>query len=337
MKEIIQKLIEKKDLSSEEARESMHIIMSGNATDAQIAGFLIALRMKGETPEEIASMVEVMREFADAIKPKVKSRLVDTCGTGGDKIKTFNISTTAMFIVAGTGIPIAKHGNRSVSSKCGSADVLETLGIRIDMEPKKVEECIEKVGVGFMFAPTFHKAMRYVMPARKQLGVRTIFNVLGPLTNPANAKGQILGIFDPDMTEKIAEVLKLTGVERAFVVHGIDGLDEISTIGETKVSELHDRKIKTYYIKPEDFGIRKASVDDILGGDAAINAKIMKDILYGKETGPKRDIVLLNAAAGIVAGGKANTLEEGIEIAKESLNSGKAAKKLEDLIRFSQS
>src|SRR3989338_2414350 len=232
----------------------MKTIMSGNATDAQIAGFLVAMRMKGETPGEIASMVKVMREFADTIKPAVNSRLVDTCGTGGDEIKTFNISTAAMFIVAGSGIPIAKHGNRSVSSKCGSADVLEALGVKVDMEPKKVEECIEKVGIGFMFAPTFHKAMKYVMPARKQLGVRTIFNVLGPLTNPANAKGQIVGIFNPDLTEKIAEVLKLTGVERAFVVHGMDGLDEISTIGETKISELHNGKIDTYYIKPEEFG-----------------------------------------------------------------------------------
>ena len=334
MKNYIQELINGHDLTTEQAMDAMEMIMSGKATDAQIAAFLTALRMKGETPTEVASMATVMRKFAENINPKVNGTLVDTCGTGGDKLNTFNISTTAMFVVAGAGIPIAKHGNRSVTSKSGSADVLEALGVTIDLVPPKVEECIEKTGIGFMFAPIFHKAMKYVMPARTQLGIRTVFNILGPLTNPANAKGQVIGVYSEELTEKMAEVLKLVGLERALVVHGLHGLDEISTLGKTKVSELRDDEVRTYYIKPEDFGITRAKESDLTGGDALQCARILKDILAGKETKARRDIVLLNAAAGIVAGKKADNLGEGLKIAKDSIDSGNALKKLNELIDF---
>ncbi|PKP53428.1 MAG: anthranilate phosphoribosyltransferase [Candidatus Altiarchaeales archaeon HGW-Altiarchaeales-3] len=334
MKQIIQKLVERKDLTPDEAKEAMQIIMSGDATDAQIAGFLTALRMKGETAEEIAALALIMRKFAENIHPKVEGTLVDTCGTGGDKLNTFNISTAAMFVVAGAGIPIAKHGNRSVSSLCGSADVLEALGVKIDIEPKKVTECIEKVGIGFMFAPLFHKSMKYVMPARTQLGIRTVFNILGPLSNPANAQGQVIGVFDEKLTEKIAEVLKIIGLKRAMVVHGMAGLDEISTIGETKISELINGEIDNYIITPEEFGLERANGSDLSGGNAGENAKILIEILKGEERGAKRDIVLINAAAGIVVGGKAKTISEGLELAKGSIDSGRAYKKLKNMIAY---
>lgn len=335
MKDFIQALVECRDLSAEEAGSAMKLLMGGEASEAQIASFLTALRMKGETPTEIAAMVSVMREFADTIHPRVSGRLVDTCGTGGDKLNTFNVSTTSMFVVAGAQIPIAKHGNRSVSSKCGSADVLEELGVKIDLPPKSVEECIEKVGVGFMFAPVFHKSMKNVMPARRAMGIRTVFNVLGPLTNPANAKGQIVGVFDAGLTGKLAQVLKLVGLEHAFVVHGVDGLDEISIISETEVSELNeDGSISAYTLKPEDLGLKRAHAEDIVGGDAKENARILRRILEGKGDGPKRDMVLLNAAAGIVCGGKADSLEDGIDAARESIESGKAHKKLKELTAY---
>lgn len=337
MKNYIQKLINGHDLTRQQARDAMEMIMSGKATDAQIAAFLTALRLKGETPTEVASMATVMREFAANINPDVTGTLVDTCGTGGDKLNTFNVSTTAMFVVSGAKIPIAKHGNRSITSKSGSADVLEALGVKIDLPPPRVEECIEKIGIGFMFAPIFHKAMKYVMPARKQLGIRTVFNILGPLTNPANAKGQVIGVYSEELTEKMAEVLKLVGLERAFVVHGLHGLDELSTLGKTKVSELRDGEVRTYHIKPEDFGVKRAKEGDLTGGDAMQCAGILKDIVGGKETKEtkaKRDIVLLNAAAGIVVGKKADSLGEGLEIAKDSIDSGNALKKLNELIDF---
>ncbi len=334
MKEIIEKLINGLNLAPDEAESAMQTIMSGKATDAQIAAFLVALRIKGETPEEIAALAQVMRRFATAIRPEVSGTLVDTCGTGGDAAGTFNISTASMFVVAGAGIPIAKHGNRSVSSKSGSADVLESLGVNIAMAPEKVQECIEKTGIGFMFAPGFHSAMKHVMPARRELGIRTVFNILGPLTNPANAKGQVVGVYNAALTEKIAEVMNILGVERAFVVHGEPGMDEISNVGKTKISELSKGKIKTYMITPEDFGVKRARMADLAGADAKENAKIITDILAGKDKGPKRDIVLLNAAAGIVAGKKAETLKEGIEIARDSIDSGKAYKKLEAMRKF---
>lgn len=332
MKEFIQKLVDGRDLTGAEAEAAMKAIMSGESNDAQNAGFLTALRVKGETATEIAAMVRVMRDFAENINPKVDGRLVDTCGTGGDKLSTFNVSTTSMFVVAGAGIPIAKHGNRSVSSKCGSADVLEALGVKIDLPPDKVEKCIENVGIGFMFAPVFHKSMKNVMPARKALGIRTVFNILGPLTNPANAKGQIVGVFDGALTEKLAEVLKLVGLERAFVVHGVNGCDEISIVCDTKVSELaEDGSIHSYTVKPEDYGFKRARAKDILGGNAKENARLLKAILSGNEDGAKRDIVILNAAAGIICGGKTESIEEGIKLAKESIDSGSAYKKLKEM------
>ena len=335
MKEFIQKLVEGKNLTEEESRKAMETIMSGKATDAQIAGFLIALRMKGETPEEIAEFARVMREFSRKIKPRIEP-LVDVCGTGGDRINTFNISTTAMFIVSASGIPVAKHGNRAVSSRCGSADVLEELGINLNLEPEKIREGIEKIGIGFMFAPLHHSAMKYVMPARRELGVRTVFNILGPLTNPANASAQLMGVFDPELTERLAEVFGLLKLKSAIVAYGEPGLDELSTLGKTKISELKDGKVRTYFIRPEDFGLSRAKVEDITGGSAKENARILRDILSGEETGARRGITLLNSAAGIVVGGVADNLKEGYEIARDVLDSGKAHNKLEEFIEFAK-
>ena len=335
IKEAIKKLVECKNLTREEAALTMDTIMKGNATPSQIAAFITALRMKGETVDEITGCAEKMREHAENIYPHQKN-LVDTCGTGGDVSGTFNVSTVSALVAAGAGVPIAKHGNRSVSSRCGSADVLEALGVKIDLEPKKVEECINEVGIGFIFAPKFHKAMKYAMPSRKETGIRTIFNILGPLTNPAKASAQVLGVFNPDLTEVMAKVLGNLGVKQALVVHGLDGLDEISISDKTKVTHLKDGKIENYLIKPEDFGIKKGKKEDILGGSAEENAKIAIEILKSKEKGTKRNIVLLNAAAAIVVGGKASDLKEGAKLAAESLDSGAAYKKLEELIAFTQ-
>ncbi len=334
MKEFIQKIVEEKNLSGKESEKAMERIMSGEATPSQLGSFLTALRMKGETAEEIAGLAKVMRRFAQKLKPKINGALVDVCGTGGDKIKTFNISTTAMFIVAATGVPVAKHGNRAITSHCGSADVLEELGINLNLEPDKIKEGIEKLGIGFMFAPAHHLAMKYVMPTRKELGIRTVFNILGPLTNPANAQAQLMGVFAPDLTEKLAEVFKLLGLKQAMVVYGEPGLDEISNLGKTKLSELKNGKIKTYFVKPEDFGFKKAKAKDLAGGDKKENVKILTDILSGREKGPKRDIVILNSAAGIVVGNKAKDLKQGIKIARDVLGKGLAYKKLEEFIGF---
>ncbi|EHP87375.1 anthranilate phosphoribosyltransferase [Methanotorris formicicus] len=327
----IKKVVEFKDLDESEAIEVMNEIMGGKATQPQIASILTALRMKGETPVEIASFAKVMREFATKINPKV-DKLVDTCGTGGDNLNTFNISTTVAFVVAGCCVAVAKHGNRSVSSKCGSADVLEALGVNLDIPPKKVEECIEKVGIGFLFAPLYHSAMKHALPVRKEIGIRTVFNVLGPLTNPANAEYQVVGVYDGNLTEKIAEVLKLLGLKGAMVVHG-SGMDEITTTGETKISELKDGDVKTYTITPEEFGFKRANVDELKGGDAKENARILREILDGKE-GAKRDIVLINAAAALYVCNEAKSLEEGIKMAEKSIDSGKAMEKLEKLVEF---
>ncbi|MEE8168872.1 MAG: anthranilate phosphoribosyltransferase [Candidatus Hydrothermarchaeales archaeon] len=335
MKEFINKVVEGQDLSETEAQEAMKAMMSGDATQAQMGAFLTALRMKGETIGEVSAFAKVMREFASSIHPKVKETLVDTCGTGGDKIKTFNISTLAAFVVAGAGVPIAKHGNRSVTSKSGSADVLEALGLKLDVTPEEVERSIEDIGIGFMFAPTFHKAMKYAIGPRKEVGIRTVFNILGPLTNPASAKAQILGVYDPGLTEKLASVLANLGVERAMVVHGLEGIDEISTMSKTQISELKDSEVINYTIKPEDLGFKRASTTDLAGWDIAYNAKVTMDVLKDKEKGPKRDIVVLNAAAGIYVGGKAETLAECIEIANVSIDSGEAFGKLQALIESS--
>ena len=327
----IAKLVNFQDLEPQEAKETMREIMSGSATPAQIASFLTALRMKGETVEEILSLASVMREFCLKVKPKVHGRMVDTCGTGGDQIKTFNISTVSMFVAAGANVLVAKHGNRAVTSRAGSADVLEFLGAKIELTPSEVERCIEEVGVGFMFAPAFHPSMKHALQPRREIGVRTVFNILGPLTNPAEVKGQVLGVFDASLTEKLCRVLQLLGCERAMVVHGMDGLDEISTLGVTKVSEFKNSTVETYEIVPEEFGIPRAKPEDLLGGGVEENAKILVEILRGKK-GPRRDIVLLNSAAAIMVGGVCQEMKDAIEAARESIDSGAAYQKLIDFI-----
>jgi len=340
--EALRKVVERQDLTREEAAAVMQEIMSGGASDAQIAAFLVALRMKGETVEELTGFATVMREKVARVETKARAALtgtdrealVDTCGTGGDASHTFNISTATAFVVAGAGLPVAKHGNRSVSSLCGSADVVEALGINLELPPEVVGQCIDEVGIGFLYAPLLHKAMKYVMPARREIKIRTVFNVLGPLTNPAGAAAQVMGVYDGTLTETLAAVLRELGSRRAFVVHGFDGLDEISNTGETKVSELREGKVTTYVITPEDFGIRRASLADLRGGDARENASIIKRILQG-EKGPRRDVVLLNAAAGLVAGGKAEGLGEGLELAREAIDCGAAMEKLIKLQEFS--
>lgn len=331
--EAIKRVVEKQDLTQEEAQQTMEEIMGGEATPAQIAALITALRMKGETVEEITGFAETMRAFATKIKPKTTGT-VDTCGTGGDASNTFNISTTAAFVVAGAGTPVAKHGNRSVSSQCGSADVLEALGVKIDLEPGKVAQCIDEVGIGFLFAPSFHPAMRFAAPVRKEIGIRTVFNILGPLTNPAGATAQVLGVYDPDLRETMARVLDKLGVKRALVVHGAGGLDELSLVGESLISELKENRVSSYSIGPADFGFQEASLEQLRGGSKEENASILRAVLSGKR-GPQRDIVLLNAAAALVASGKAVDLKRGIEVAAQSVDSGAAKEKLEALIEFS--
>ena len=325
IKSILDKIINCNNLTKEEAEFAINQITEGKLTNAQIACLLTALKMKGETVEEVTAFAKVMRAKAEKIKPNVKM-LVDVCGTGGDFSNTFNISTTAAFVVAGAGVPVAKHSNKSVSSKCGSADVLEYLGINLNLTPKKIEKIIEKIGIGFLFAPSFHPSMKHVKDVRKDIGIRTIFNILGPLTNPANAKIQLIGVFDPNLTETLAYVLKNLGVKTALVVHG-SGLDEITTTGKTKISELSNGKIKTYYIKPGDFGLKQNKLDEIQTKSIQENANSLLDVLKGKN-GAKRNIVLMNAGAAVFISGKASSIQEGIEIARESIDSGKALEKL---------
>jgi anthranilate phosphoribosyltransferase len=328
IKEAVNLLVQGKDLSESEMIDSMKDIMEGQATNAQIASFLTALRIKGETIEEITGAVKVMREKVTKIKAPANT--VDTCGTGGDMSHTFNISTTAAIIVAACGVPVAKHGNRSVSSSCGSADVLEALGIKIDLEPGKVEKCLESANFGFMFAPLFHPAMKYAIGPRREMGIRTVFNILGPLTNPAGAERQLIGVFHNELTEKIARVLGNVGVKHAFVVHGEDGLDEITNTGKTKISELKNGSIDTYFVAPEKFGFETAKKSDLAGGTAQENAKITLDILKSKK-GPMRDIVIMNAAAALITGGRADNFREAAGIAAEAIDSGAALKKLEEI------
>jgi len=337
IKESIHKLVNGADLTYEESTTSMKEIMSGSATNAQIGAFLTALRVKGETAEEITAFTAVMKECCHRIHPTVKGRLVDTCGTGGDKIKTFNISTTAAFVVAGANIAVAKHGNRSVTSKCGSADVLERLGLNLSMTPDDVEKAIEEVGVGFMFAPAFHPAMKHAIGPRREVGIRTVFNVLGPLTNPADANAQLLGVYDPRLTEPLAYSLKSLGCEEAMIVHGLDGLDEISTIGKTVISWLRKGEVTTREITPKDFGIKWAKIEDIKGTNPEESSEITFKILYGccDSDDPRREIVQVNGAAAIIASGKAGDFGYGIEIAHESIESGAAYRKLKELIKFS--
>ncbi|MDI6641001.1 MAG: anthranilate phosphoribosyltransferase [Elusimicrobiota bacterium] len=336
IKEAIQKAVNRQNLSEEEATAVMTEIMSGQATEAQISSYITALRMKGETVEEITGSAKVMRKFAVRVERKeniADKIVVDTCGTGGDGLKTFNISTMTAFVVAGAGILVAKHGNRSVSSACGSADVIEKLGIKLELTKEKAEECLSKVGIVFLFAPLFHTAMKYAITPRRQIGIRTIFNVLGPLCNPAEVDAQLLGVYSEELCKPLAEVLKNLGVKHAFVVHGTDGLDEISTTAETKIAELKDNKVEVYNIKPEYFGIKYAKLSDLAAGDVETNVSILLDVLKGKK-GPQRDIVLLNSSAVIVAAGKARDFHLGIKIASESIDSGKAFKKLEELKEF---
>ena len=336
IKDYILKIVEGNNLNFNEAQDLMNEITSGNATNAQIAAILVGLRMKGETIDEIAGLASIMKEKSSRINPKVKGRLVDTCGTGGAKLKTFNISTIAAFVTAGAGIPVAKHGNRSFTSACGSADVLESLGANINLKPEQVEKVIEKVGIGFLFAPLFHPSMKYAAEPRKELGIRTIFNILGPLTNPANAKAQILGVFSEELVSKMAGALQLLGIEKALVVYGVDGLDELSTLGKTIVAEVDNDKIKNYELQPKDFGFETAKPEDIIGTTPEKSAEITKNILQGQK-GPMRNIILLNVGAVIYVSGKTKSIKEGIELAKESIDSGKAYNKLNEFIEITKS
>ncbi len=335
MREAIAKVVAREHLTEGEAREAMEEIMAGRATDAQIASFITALRMKGETVDEIAGCARAMRSNALRVEPS-RGSLVDTCGTGGDMMDTFNISTTAAFVVAACGLAVAKHGNRAVSSRSGSADVLEALGVRIDLAPELVARCIDETGIGFLFAPALHVAMKHAVRARREVGIRTVFNVLGPLTNPAGARIQLMGVFDPGLTEPLARVLRRLGVDAAFVVHGEGGLDEISTIGPTRVTEIKEDSIESYYITPEDFGFPRTTPDELRGGEPRDNAQITLDILRGGR-GPRRDVVVLNAAAALVAGGKADGFAEGARLAGEAIDSGEALRRLEALREFTNS
>jgi anthranilate phosphoribosyltransferase len=328
----LEKIINNKNLSEKEASEIFGKIMSGKLTNAQIAGLIIALRVKGESINEIIGFVKEMRQRMGKIKVDDEN-LVDTCGTGGDGKNTFNISTVSAFVAAGAGCRIAKHGNRAISSKSGSADLLESLGVKINLSPQKVKESIEKVGIGFLFAPLFHKAMKYAAPARKEIGIKTVFNILGPLTNPAGAKKQLIGVFNEKLTEPLAHVLKNLGTKRCMLVHGEDGLDEITITGKTKITEIYENSIKTYYIKPEDFNFKRGNLKDLIYKSNEENREITISILKGEKSS-KRDIVLLNAGATIYLSGIAESLKKGIEAAKESIDSGKAFKKLNHLIEF---
>ena len=332
IKEAISKIVDGFDLTCKEMVACMNEIMTGAASAAQIAGFIVALRLKGETVEEITGAAMVLREKAIRIDAGGEI-IVDTCGTGGSGTNAFNISTTAAFVVSGAGLKVAKHGNRGISSQCGSADVLKGLGVNIDIAPLEVEICIKKIGIGFLFAPLFHGAMKYAIGPRREIGVRTIFNILGPLTNPSGANCQVLGVYRDDLTEVMANVLKNLGAKRALIVHGADGLDEVTITGKTKVSELKNKKVKTFSVKPQDFKIRKASLQDIRGGSIEDNVRIIREVLEGKK-GPKQDVVILNAAAALLAGGLAEDFKKGIKLAGESIASGKALDKLNKLIEF---
>ena len=332
IKEAIGQLVGGNSLTMSEASAVMNEIMEGIATPAQFGAFVTALRCKGETVEEIAGLARTMR--AKALRVSISEPVVDTCGTGGDGRGTFNISTTAAFIAAACGVKIAKHGNRAISSQCGSADVLEALGVKIDLNPEQVQKCLETVGIGFMLAPVFHPAMKFAAAPRKEVGIRTVFNILGPLTNPAGARAQVLGVPEKSLTEKMATVLKMLDCQHALVVHGEDGLDEITITGKTFVSELKKGSIKNYEVTPEEFGLPRAKPDSLKGGTAKDNAELLRSILSGKK-GAQRDIVLMNAAAALLAGDKVTTLGQGITLAEQAIDNGKALQKVEELISFS--
>ena len=327
-------LIEGQNLSAADAETVMEQIMTGQATPAQIGGLLTALRTKKETIEEITGFARAMRRNAVAVSSH-RTPLVDVCGTGGDGSGTFNISTAAALVIAGAGLAVAKHGNRSVSSKCGSADVLEALGVHLTLAPKVIGACIDEVGIGFLYAPQLHPAMKHAIGPRREMGIRTVFNILGPLTNPAGARVQVLGVYDAALTEVMAQVLHALGCEAAFVVHGGGGLDELSTIGPNKMTQLRDGEIRTFTLDPQSLGLPQATLSDLRGDDAGSNAAIIGDILTGTP-GPRRDVVLLNAAACLVAGKKAADLAAGLTLAAESIDSGAARATLDALIAFSR-
>jgi anthranilate phosphoribosyltransferase len=335
IKDAIAQMLEDRCLAEAEAEAVMEQIMTGQATPAQIGGFLIGLRLKGETVEEVTGFARAMRRNAIAVRPR-RRLLVDTCGTGGDGTGTFNISTTAAFVVAGAGLAVAKHGNRSVSSNCGSADVLKALGVCLELSPEEVAACIDEVGIGFLYAPLLHPAMKHAIGPRREMGVRTVFNILGPLTNPAGAQAQVLGVYDGALTEMMAQVLGSLGCRAAFVVHGADGLDELSTTGPNQITRLRDGQVHTFILDPLELGLPRATLSDLEGGEAAENATIVRAVLDG-EPGPRRDVVLLNAAAGLVAGKLAAALPEGLSLAAQSIDSGAARAKLEGLVAFTNS
>jgi anthranilate phosphoribosyltransferase len=336
---------QRESLSREEARSVMAEILAGKCTDAQIAAFLVALHMKGETVEEIVGFAEAIRAAATPLPMPSSSSvdvsgtgrdaLVDTCGTGGDASGTFNISTATALVVAGAGVRVAKHGNRSATSKCGSADVMEALGVKIDLPANRLAACLAEVGIAFLYAPAMHSAMKHVQTARRELRLRTVFNLLGPLTNPAHASAQVVGVYSVDLVEKLAEALSMLGLRRAMVVHGLDGLDEITITGPTRIAEVNNGSVKTYEVTPEDFGMKRASLEGIAGGDAAANAAIIREVLSGKKSS-KRDVVLLNAAAALVVAGRAEHLAHAIPLAATSIDSGAASSKLAALVRFTQ-
>ena len=333
IREAIAAVVSGKSLKMAEAAAVMREIMEGEATPSQLGALLTALRIKGETPGEIAGMAQVMRE--KSLKVNVAGPLLDTCGTGGDGKNTFNVSTAAAFVAAGAGLKVAKHGNRAASGSCGSADVLEALGVKIDLPPEGVQRCIEEVGVGFMFAPVFHPAMRHAAPVRRELGIPTVFNVLGPLTNPAGAQSQLLGVANGLLGEKMAEVLKLLGIHHALVVHGEDGLDELTLSGKTSGWEVLDGVIHSWILPVDQTGLSRATVEDIKGGTKEDNAATMRRVFQG-EKGPVRDVVLLNSGAALVVGDRADTVRQGVEMAGEVVDSGEALRKLDALIELSQ-
>ena len=344
--EAVKTLVERRDLTRIEAAAAMEAIMSGAATNAQIAAFLTALRMKGETIEELIGFAQVMRQKAVRVRTRSaeasasltgtdREMLIDTCGTGGDASGTFNVSTATAFVVAGAGLKVAKHGNRSASSMCGSADVVEALGVSLELTPQQVARCVDEVGIGFLYAPLLHTAMKHVMAARREIGIRTVFNLLGPLTNPASANAQVIGVAAESLTEPLARVLAELGTLRAFVVHGADGLDEISNTGDSHLSEVREGMVRSYSVSPEDFGLPRATITELQGGDRQQNAQIIREILAGRP-GPRRDIVLMNASAALVAGARAGELKEGVQLAAQSIDSGAARDRLERLVGFSQ-
>jgi anthranilate phosphoribosyltransferase len=343
IQEVLHKIVAGEDLPRAEAEAAMEQILSGNASTEQIAALLIGLRMKGETVDEVVGFARAMRRHATPIFPLGNRRpddlIVDTCGTGGDGRGTFNVSTAVAFVVAGAGVRVAKHGNRSTGSRCGSADVLDALGMKVELAPERIAHAIEEIGIGFLYAPAMHSATRYAIPARRELRMRTIFNLLGPLTNPADASAQVVGVYDAGLTDLVARALGELGVLRAFVVHGADGLDEISISGETSVAELREETIQSFTVVPEDFGLRRAPLEAIRGGDAKHNAEVIHRILGRSltypEHGPPRDIVLANSAAALMAAGRATDFLDGVRLARESIDSGAARAKLAALIAFS--